>query len=1090
MIWAETPEKIRPAGALQSAAAGAFVFAILLAAPAQAGESGGQPGAFLQYGVGARALGMGGAFFAVADDATAAYWNPAGLAYLQRKELTTMQAALFAQTNYTYLGYAHPTTTKGTFALGITQLVSTGFEKVNAVFDPATGEPTSITKAGSFQDSQRAIALSWGREATETMSFGLSMKQIARQLDSSSDSTLALDIAAMRIMGPNYKLALGVQNVFSKTGGDTSDKFPVILKLGNSVTAFKERLILGFDLQKSQSADLNWRFGGEYWAARWFAFRFGLLAAPQIQETDFGFGLRFRRIQLDLAQGIHELGASTRMSVSFRFGRVDPDVGHLPLRPFPRGPLRGPDQGPHPAGLRGLPRRRLPAGHPAPEPGPGRGPQQQAGEGHARPPADRRRLRAPGAGRRGVPDLCAQGRHHLCGRPRHEGLGERAALRLQQEPEGREAAGPAEPGRARGRRQRADPPHRRARHLHLRRPEALRRPPGHLRRQVRPRRPPRAGHPGPRAGQRDRAGDHGLVLLPDGGEGQGQGRLEARPRDRPQEQGGRRVHQADPVGRMSPIGFFIILTAFGGPPARATEAGPPLSLVAQRGERIEAIRERVQREILDRLFGPGTMSAFVDGDVALETTRVEDRTFGEGAAEKNRFRAGSDRVLLRSRREVVPGVPEPVNIFGREPVAPPEAAQRHSAAQEKKDQKLTISERLVFKKLEVTVIHDAQVPHERIAQARKLIFEAVKRSDPGFRPEAVTFLPANYARPQKDWWGDLQRPQVYLKLLSAFLTLLFLAFLFGPLARFFRRYIEALSRKPAVEVSLESKSSLPDAAGKASEPVRSQVEMLVGRKPAEPAPPPPPPPPAEDEEGPLRNMPFTYVNEGNLASLANLFLLRAEEPWMVAVVLSYLRPEYGRRVLTSLPFELQAKVALEALKVRQVTREQLLAIDADIKESIDYVVGGIENLVRMLDDRVRRLILLFDDMALFPDREMQTIVRGLNTDRMAKALHGAPPGVTEKFFSNMSAGAASLVKEAMGFLQGLTTAQVEEERDAILEHVKSLEGQGRISVRGDAGNGGGIRQVFAAETVRETRPSLLTGPAAAGQRRYGSAIEV
>ena len=324
VIWGETPKKIRPAGALLGAAAGALVFA-LLASPVRAGESGGQPGAFLQYGVGARALGMGGAFFAVADDATAAYWNPAGLAYLQRKEVTTMQAALFAQTAYNYLGYAHPTTTKGTFALGITQLVSTGFEKVNAVFDPATGEPTSITKAGSFQDSQRAIAFSWGREATETMSFGLSMKQITRQLDSSADSTIALDIGAMRVMGPNYKLALGVQNVFSKTGGDTSDTFPVILKLGNSVTAFKERLILGFDLQKSQSADLNWRFGGEYWAARWFAFRFGLLAAPQIQETDFGFGLRFRRIQLDLAQGIHELGASTRMSVSFRFGRSRED---------------------------------------------------------------------------------------------------------------------------------------------------------------------------------------------------------------------------------------------------------------------------------------------------------------------------------------------------------------------------------------------------------------------------------------------------------------------------------------------------------------------------------------------------------------------------------------------------------------------------------------------------------------------------------------------------------------------------------------------------------------------------------------------
>ncbi|MEK9145434.1 MAG: PorV/PorQ family protein, partial [Elusimicrobiota bacterium] len=309
---------IGPKAARLSVALG-FLFALAPSA-SRAGESGGQPGAFLQFGVGARALGMGGAFYAIADDATAAYWNPAGLAYLQRKEFTTMQATLFQQTNYTYMGYAHPTATKGTFALGMTQLTSGGFEKVDAVFNPTTGEPVSITPNGTFSDQQRALGFSWGREATETMSFGLSLKQVTRQLDSSADSTRTLDIATMKNFGNTYRLALGMQNVFSQTGGDTDDKFPVIVKVGNGLRMFKDKLMLGFDLSKAQSADLNWRFGGEYWAAGWFAFRFGMLAAPQIQETDFGFGFRFQRIQLDIAQGIHDLGASTRMSVGFRFG--------------------------------------------------------------------------------------------------------------------------------------------------------------------------------------------------------------------------------------------------------------------------------------------------------------------------------------------------------------------------------------------------------------------------------------------------------------------------------------------------------------------------------------------------------------------------------------------------------------------------------------------------------------------------------------------------------------------------------------------------------------------------------------------------
>ena len=50
-----------------------------------------------------------------------------------------MQATLFAQTKLTYLGYAHPTKGGSTFAVSITQLASSGFEKVNVTFDPKIG---------------------------------------------------------------------------------------------------------------------------------------------------------------------------------------------------------------------------------------------------------------------------------------------------------------------------------------------------------------------------------------------------------------------------------------------------------------------------------------------------------------------------------------------------------------------------------------------------------------------------------------------------------------------------------------------------------------------------------------------------------------------------------------------------------------------------------------------------------------------------------------------------------------------------------------------------------------------------------------
>jgi hypothetical protein len=64
---------------------------------------------FLNIGVGARAMAMGGAFCAVADDATSSYWNPAGLRLLKSREIGVMHSAQFAnEVKYDYLVFGSP----------------------------------------------------------------------------------------------------------------------------------------------------------------------------------------------------------------------------------------------------------------------------------------------------------------------------------------------------------------------------------------------------------------------------------------------------------------------------------------------------------------------------------------------------------------------------------------------------------------------------------------------------------------------------------------------------------------------------------------------------------------------------------------------------------------------------------------------------------------------------------------------------------------------------------------------------------------------------------------------------------------------
>ena len=87
-------------------------------AVAQSGDAG-QPGEFLRYGVGARALGMGHAFTGLADDASTIYWNPAGLGHMTNNEFQGMYQPWVADINTSYIGFGYVDPTLGTFAFGL-----------------------------------------------------------------------------------------------------------------------------------------------------------------------------------------------------------------------------------------------------------------------------------------------------------------------------------------------------------------------------------------------------------------------------------------------------------------------------------------------------------------------------------------------------------------------------------------------------------------------------------------------------------------------------------------------------------------------------------------------------------------------------------------------------------------------------------------------------------------------------------------------------------------------------------------------------------------------------------------------------------
>ncbi|MFQ6606482.1 MAG: PorV/PorQ family protein [Fidelibacterota bacterium] len=146
---------------------------------------------FLKIGAGSRAVGMGGAFVAVADDASSMYWNAGGLGRLNQPELIVNHSQWIADIGYTFMGFALPLRAGGT--LGINVIAMTMDEMTVTTYgnEEGTGE---TFKAGSY-----ALGLAYGKELTDRFSIGANVKLINEFISHSSAKGLALDLGTLFI---------------------------------------------------------------------------------------------------------------------------------------------------------------------------------------------------------------------------------------------------------------------------------------------------------------------------------------------------------------------------------------------------------------------------------------------------------------------------------------------------------------------------------------------------------------------------------------------------------------------------------------------------------------------------------------------------------------------------------------------------------------------------------------------------------------------------------------------------------------------------------------------------------------------------
>jgi hypothetical protein len=274
-------------------------------------------GEFLALGVGAKALGMGGAFVGVANDGTASYWNPSGLCQLDQKQLSLMHAETFGSLlNQDFIAFALPleeNISSSTIAFSLLRLGGGGI-KITGLVDSSR---VILLREESHADY--AFLFSYSHPIRPNLFWGANLKLIYRHMVDNSAFGLGADLSFLARPYPFLTLGANLMDItpsllFYDNG--TTETINPTTKFGLAIS----HEIKDFSLLFASDADIRYegrRFSAQYWVGdvSWdmhygieVLYRKSLAARLGFDQGDFtaGAGFLIRQFGLDIAFLSHD----------------------------------------------------------------------------------------------------------------------------------------------------------------------------------------------------------------------------------------------------------------------------------------------------------------------------------------------------------------------------------------------------------------------------------------------------------------------------------------------------------------------------------------------------------------------------------------------------------------------------------------------------------------------------------------------------------------------------------------------------------------------------------------------------------------
>jgi hypothetical protein len=227
-----------------------LVSALLVVACSVALGEGGVPGAFLNYAIAPRSLGMGKAFTAIADDVQACYFNPAGLFQLNAQEVMVAHSQLYGA-RLEYVGFALPTKELGTFGVS---LINYGSEGI----DSRTPENQQYD---GYVFAENAFIAAYAYNPWQFLGFGGSLKLITKNIAEYSDVSVGADVAALFKLPRPFSFGLVAQNLIQPVIklANIPEYYPRTLRAGAAVRLLDDRVRVDADIVVVDFADSSRR---------------------------------------------------------------------------------------------------------------------------------------------------------------------------------------------------------------------------------------------------------------------------------------------------------------------------------------------------------------------------------------------------------------------------------------------------------------------------------------------------------------------------------------------------------------------------------------------------------------------------------------------------------------------------------------------------------------------------------------------------------------------------------------------------------------------------------------------------------------